>query len=224
MPIPILIGLWTAISSVSTLQKVVGGVALIAPYKDEILDAVYKTLNSESSGAWFASIINARLAAAGLDLEFRDVFDGDKTKDDLDKFGARRINAKAGTNFVSIKGLTRDDFLVEVSKLLAAKLNAETGAHITAMWPIEKLRQELGTELARQFDPDVDLSAGSLFPRAAVEAIELAVGKKLGILHASPVGEFWPPPATEKDEIRRAKGRDRQAKYRRTHRLQWVEK
>ena len=163
-------------------------------------------------------------------MHFRNIFDRDKSIADVDAFAARRVNAKAGTNFTTLKGVDREGFLVEVSKVLAARMNAETGSNVTALWPLDTLRRELATELARQFEPNVDLAAGAMFPREKMIAIQTAIGKKLGILNASPVvpagggGSFWPPATDAAHELRRAKGRARAAKYRRSHRQVWAEK
>lgn len=227
MTIPIIIGLSRAIGAAMTARNgyIVAGV--FAVFKEDILAAVYHALEGEGFGGWLASVANSKLDAAGIDLRFRDLLDSEKTKADVDAFAARRLNAKAGTNFTTLKDISRDALLTELSKTLARSVNSETGSKITALWPVETLRRELGTELARQFDDGADLSAGGIFPAANVEAVKLAIAKKMDLLTPSPnvasgSFSFWPPAADDKQALRRANGRARQAEYRRSHKQVWV--
>lgn len=225
MPLP-LVGLAAALFPTATASIISAvGLSFITA---RVTEAAVAFFNSDSVSGFITEKVNEKMAGSGLDLVFRNVFDFEKNKDDVDKFAARRVNAKAGTNFTTLKGLDREAFLVEVSKVLAARVNAETGSNITALWPVETLRREMATELARQFQPGVDLSAGAMFPQAKLVAIEAAIGKKLGVLYASPVvpagggGSYWPAATSPEQELRRAKGRVRAEKYRRTHKQVWV--
>jgi hypothetical protein len=223
MPLPLVIA--GAISAVTAARSgyVVGG--LILYFKEELQSAVDIALSGDGMAGWVTEKVNQKIALTGLDLIFQNVFDVEKTKDDVDKFAARRINAKAGTEFLTIKNLTRDEFLTEVSRKIAAQVNEQTGANLAVLWPVDRLRQELGTELDRQFDSNVDLSGGALFDRASVEKIQLKIAAKFANLNGTPInGPVWGPPVNEKQALRRAKGRARQAKYRRTHVLRWQEK
>lgn len=227
MPIPALVGLGAYIfpTAVATVLRTVGLSYVIALVTEKVNDF----MNSDGVSGFITEKVNEKLSAHGLDLHFRNVFDKAKVLDDVDGFAARRVNGKAGTNFSTLKGVDREAFLVEVSKVLATRVNTETGSNITALWPVETLRRELGTELARQFEPGVDLAAGAIFPKAKLIAIEAAIGKKLGVLYASPVvaaggsGSYWPAARDAAHELERAKGRIRAEKYRRTHRQVWVE-
>lgn len=227
MPVPILVGLSSAIGAAMTARNgyIVAGV--FAVFKEDILAAVYHAIEGDGFGGWLASVANTKLDAAGIDLRFRDLLDAEKSKEDVDAFAARRINAKAGTNFTTLRDINRDAFLSEVSKVLAQSVNNATGSKITALWPVETLRRELGTELSRQFDDSVDLSKGGIFPAKQIEAVKLAISKKYEKLTPSPnvaSGRFsyWPPAADDKQALRRANGRARQAKYRRSHSQIWV--
>jgi hypothetical protein len=204
--------------------------ASIGYYRDEITQALQAYFDSESAGAFVTDKVNARLADAGLSLRFSNVFDKDKLRDDLDRFAAERVNAKAGTNFVSLKKIDKEGFLVGVSQVLAERVNTETGSKIQALWPVERLRSELGTELVRQFDSGADLAPGALFDRASVAMVQAKLAKKLGSVaqapnvpgDASPGTTFWGPPRDERHALERAKARVRAAKYRRKHRQVWV--
>jgi len=225
MPLPLL---GAAVGAVMTARNGYLLAGIFVTFKEEILAAVYHVLEGDGVASYITSKVNDKLNAAGLDLVFRNVFDVPKTVEDVDRFAARRVNGKAGTNFTSLKAVDREAFLVEVSKVLAARVNTETGSHMVALWPVAKLREELGTELARQFDPGVDLSPGSIFPQDKLLMIQAKIGKKMGLLNPSPVVQagvsatFWGPPADDAHALRRAKGRVRAEKYRKSHRQVWV--
>ena len=192
-------------------------------------DIIGQVLGSASVAAFVTEKMNEQIAAHGINLVLRDITDRVKLVEDFDQFAANLVNLKAGTQFTSFKGIDREAFLVEVSKVLADRVNTETGSHIVQLWPVDKLRAELGTELARQFDAGADLSGGALFPLRQVQMVQAAVGKKLGFLSPSPVmvggavgNTFWGPPLNDEHALKRAKGRLRAEKYRRTHRQVWV--
>ena len=224
MPLPLIPLLASSLSALMTARNgyIVAGAYTL--FKDEIFAAIYQTLEGDGAGAWFADVVNRRLQNYNVDIRFRDLFDSDKTKADLEKFVATKINEKAGTNFQSIVGMNRDDFLREFGRVMAARMNSATGSKITSLYPVDELRRELGTELSRQFDDGVDLAAGSLFPRSIVEEIEIKIANKFKKLESGPLNEYWGPPADERQAARRAAGRERQAKYRRSHKLVWVDK
>jgi hypothetical protein len=223
VPLP-LIGLPAAIGAVLNLRNgfIVGGA--FALFKDEIIAAVYQVLEGQGAQGYITEKINNRLSAAGVDMSFGNVFDLQQTKSDVDKFVAERINAKAGTNFQAVSTLTRDEFLEEVGRKIGSQVSNATGANILTVYPVERLRAELGTELQRQFDPGVDLGNGALFKREILAGIEQRIYAKFKAQQSGPLNSFWPPPNDEKHAARRAKGRARQAKYRRSHKLAWVAK
>ena len=224
MPLPLIPLLASSLSAVMTARNgyIVAGAFTL--FKDEIFSAIYNVLEGDGAGAWFADVANRKLAASDISLRFRDLFDGSKTKQDLERFIAEKVNEKAGTNFTTIVGLSREDFIAGVGRVVAGKINSQTGAKITNIYPVDILRRELGTELSRQFDDGVDLEAGSLFPRAIIEEIEIKIANKFKKLEAGPLNEYWGPATDEKHAAKRAAGRQRQAKYRRSHKLVWVDK
>ena len=71
-------------------------------------------------------------------------------------------------------------------------------------------------------DPGVDLGSGALFKREILEGIERRVYAKFAVKNPTPVGNYWGPPNNDAEATRRAKGRLRQAKYRRSHKLVWT--
>lgn len=223
MPIPIL-GLPAAITAVLNARNLYIVAGAYAVFRDQINAAVYQVLEGDGVAGWITEKINEKLTASGVDLQFRNVFDFPKTKEDVDKFAAARVNAKAGTNFQGLAALTRDDFLSEVGKKIAGQINTATGSNITSVYPVATLRDELGTELSRQFDPGVDLGNGALFPRDKLVRIEQRVYARFAAQHPTPVGNYWGPAPTPEAAAKRAKGRARQAKYRRTHKLAWISK
>ena len=221
MPIPI-IGLPAAITAVLNARNLYIVAGAYAAFRDEINSAVYHVLEGEGVGGWVTEKINGKLAAAGVPLVLRNVFDLPRLKADVDGFLAARINAKAGTNFTTVQNLTRDDFLAEVGSKIAQQVNNQTGSNIVTVYPVERLRDELGTELQRQFDPGVDLGSGALFKRKILEGIERRVYAKFAVKNPTPVGNYWGPPNNDAEATRRAKGRLRQAKYRKSHKLAWT--
>ena len=224
MPIPLLAGAVGAILTARNGYIVAGAFAM---FKDEILSVVNTVLEGDSMAGWVTEKVNARLAVAGVDLTFRNVFNVESVKGDVDIFAAQRVNAKAGTNFTTLKNVDREGFLVEVSKVLADRVNTSTGSHLTALWPVARLRDELGTELARQFDDGANLSAGGLFPARSVSMIRSKIGAGLKIATGNPAvpsggASHWGAPRDDKHAALRAAGRKRQAAYRRSHRQVWV--
>lgn len=181
---------------------------------DTVIDAVRQWVNSAGFAAIVTDYVNGSLSDAGLSLRFTNITSSEAIKDDVDKFAAERVNAKAGTSFTSLKSLDREEFLTGVGAVVADRISSQTGARITNIYPVEKLRQELGTELARQFDgPAAGLSPGALFPQAAIALVERKVWARF---------DGYKPPREPADGAKAAKARERQKKYRRTHKQVWV--
>lgn len=201
------------IAAIGVLLTAFFGNSAAQAIKDSIVAQIVEWMESADFHQLVTGKVNAKLAGSGL-IEFRDILDKQMVIEDLDAALARRVNVKAGTNFTTLKNITRDDFLAEVSKVLADRVNAETGSNIQALWPVERLRDELGTELLRQFDSNVDLPSGSLFPRERVLQIQGRLVSKLA--------GYKPKPDLKTDVVS-AQNRQRQAKYRRTHRQVWIE-
>ncbi|MBX3660606.1 MAG: hypothetical protein KF740_19400 [Ramlibacter sp.] len=193
-----------------------------------IKSAVEDWLQSGDGAAYITGIVNSKLQAHGVDLHLSNILDKEAVLSDLDSYAAGRINAKLGTEFSGLRNLDRETALTEVSRVLAARVNTATGAHLAVLWPVDRLREELGTELARQFDPGVDLSPGGLFPQAALQMVQARIARRIGALTVpnSNVegGTVWGPPRDEKHALERARSRARSAKYRKTHRQTWVQR
>ncbi|MCX7902776.1 MAG: hypothetical protein N2483_10965 [Burkholderiaceae bacterium] len=218
MPAPVIAGLF---SLLNTRLVTVGAAFVLGSYWDTIKNAVSDWIASDSGAAYVTALVNSRLENRGVDFRFSNVLDPQAMRADVDAYAAQRLNVRAGTSFTSLANVTRDEVLEQVGAVLAARVNHETGSNLAALWPVERLREELGTELLRQFDSNVDLPNGALFPRHRVEQIQAAIGRRLGKYQAPTVGP-WGPPRDESHELQRAKARARQAKYRRTHRAVWV--
>lgn len=144
---------------------------------------------------------------------------GDKAQviNDLDAFAAVQINAKLGTDLRRLRGSTKDELLEEVGRVIAGRVNAETGSKIATVYPVAKLRDELGTELMRQFDNRGRLADGGLFPTNRVMQTKAAFLKQVQIY--KPVEA---PVRTDAEELKAAANRARQKKYRRTHKAVYV--
>ena len=216
MPVPLvaiaLPGLSASISAWLVGWRGLFVTSFVAAFKEELFAVIYAYMRSDSFHGAVTELINQQLTRLEIDLQFRDVFDADKLREDLDKVAAQRVNAKAGTNFTTLK-MNREEFLTEVGRVMADRVNTETGSNLATIWPVQRLRDELGTELLRQFDGSVDLNPGALFPRARVLQIQAAIERKM-------VG--YRPPVPPIDDLVAAKNRARQKKYRRTHKQVWV--
>ena len=190
------------------------GLAFLA-FKEQIYEIVYQWAESDDFAGFATNWTNARLREAGIDAQFTNLLNVDAINNDVDKMAAQRVNAKIGTEFTSLKSVGRDDALKEVGRVMGDRINAETGANLQTIWPVEKFRDELGTELMRQFDAGVDLPSGSLFPHNRLVQIQAALLKNMA--------GYVPPTGREPaDPVKAAKNRDRQAKYRRSHKRVWV--
>lgn len=234
MPFPLLLlvpPITAALSGVS-----VSGLLASIPLAIAAINSAEAVSDWYQSGQGWAVLsdqLNKRLAAAGLDIEFPPF---DPTTDEgravvkstIERYVLDRINAKAGTEFKTVEGLNQDTFLTEAGRVLAGRVNNETGSNFAAVWPIEKLQDELHTEVMRQFDNRGRYQPGALFTAGTLEGIKEKVAAKHPELMAqvnAPIdGGQWGPPATEKIAARRAAGRIRQAKYRRTHQQVWTAK
>lgn len=218
MPAPVIAGLF---SLMNTRLVTVGAAFVLGSYWETIKNAVSDWISSDSGAAYVTGLVNSRLENRGIDFRFSNILDPQALRADVDAYAAKRLNMRAGTTFTSLANITRDEVLEQISAVLAARVNHETGANLAALWPVERLRDELATELLRQFDSTVDLAPGALFPRHRVEQIEAAIGRRLGKYQAPP-DPVWGPPRDASHELQRAKARARQAKYRRSHRAVWV--
>lgn len=200
----------------------VGAAFALGAYWDTIKNAVADWVASEDGASYVTAIVNNRLESRGIEFRFTNVLDAQAIRNDVDVFAAQRLNQKAGTNFTTLQGLTREQVIEQVGAVICQRVNQEAGTNLAALWPVERFRDEMATELLRQFDSNVDLPSGALFPRHRVEQIQAAIGRKLGRYNAPTVGP-WGPPRDEAHALVRAKARERQAKYRRHHHQVWVQ-
>lgn len=196
-------------------------------------DAVRDWFDSDVAWEQMTDQLNKRLSAAGLDLQFP-VFNPttqegqDIVKSTIEKFALDRINAKAGTNFTNITGLTQENFLGEMSGVIVAKINTQTGSNLGAVWPVEKLQDNLKTEVLRQFDNRGRYAGGALFKVGTLSKIKEKIAAKHPALMAQvkkqEAGGYWGPPRDEKERLRREAGKERQRRYRATHQQIWYAK
>ncbi len=235
MPIPLLVIAGAAIATALEGVTIGGliGAASATVTAAVSADAIVEWWDSSAGAAMLAEQLNKRLAEAGIDLEFppfnplfesgREVF-----KKTIEAYALDRLNAKAGTEFAKISDLTPDNFTAEISRVLAAQVNNETGSNLGAVWPVEKLRDQLHTEVMRQFDNRGRYTPGSLFAAGTLDNIKAGVAAKhpelMAAVPAPGPGGAWGPPRNEQHAIRREKARIRQAKYRRTHQQVWKPK
>lgn len=234
MPIPLALlvpAVVTALSGVTFSGLLSAGSTAIAALL--AAESVSDWLDGDAGWDLLSDQLNKRLSAAGVDIEFppfnplteagRAVF-----KTTIEGYAVQRINARAGTQFASLAGLTPDTFLNEAGTVLAKRINNETGASFASVWPVEKLKGELHSEVLRQFDNRGRYAPGSLFKPGVLDGVKAKIAAKHPELMEqvpAPVdGGMWGPPATEKIAARRAAGRIRQQKYRRTHQQVWVPK
>ena len=196
-------------------------------------EAVVNWLESNTGAELCADQLNKRLAAAGLDLEFppfnpltdagREIF-----KRTIEGFALDRLNAKAGTNFTKVADLTPANFEIELGRILSGQINNATGANFTALWPAEKLQDQLKTEVLRQFDNRGRYAAGALFNSGTMQGIKAKIAAKhpglMLALVAPKTGGLWGPARDQAHQIKRDKAKLRQEKYRRTHQQVWVNK
>lgn len=222
MAIPLAVLIVQAVGAVLATRKAFVIAGIYSYFKDEINQAIYEVFEGEGVQSYITGQVNDRLAAANVPLNFSNVFDLEAVKSDIDRVVADTVNAKVGTNFQSIKDLSKDEFLEGVAEPLLARINAETGAQLSAIWPPDAFREAIAAELERQLAGD---GLGGLIPEASIEKIQIAVGKKLGYLYdPRPSPNIWGPPVDDAHALKRSKARKRQEKYRRNHRLVWVSK
>lgn len=234
MPIPLALFLpavVTSLSGVSFSGLMSAGTAAIAALL--AAESVSDWLDSDSGWALLSDQLNARLSAAGVDLEFppfNPLTEAGRAvvKSTIEGYAVQRVNAKAGTQFATLAGVTPDSFLVEAGSVLAKRINNETGASFASVWPVENLKSELHSEVLRQFDNRGRYAPGALFKPGVLDGVKAKIAAKHPELMQQvnpPIdGGMWGPPATEKIAQRRAAGRIRQQKYRRTHQQVWAPK
>lgn len=227
--IPLVAAITAALGGVT-----ISGLLLAVPAAFAILgsaEAVADWFETDSGWALLSAHLNKRIAAAGIDMQFPpfNPFTEEGravVKATIEGYALERINARAGTQFASLAGLTPDTFLNEAGTVLAKRINNETGASFASVWPVEKLKGELHSEVLRQFDNRGRYAPGSLFKPGVLDGVKAKIAAKHPELMEqvpAPVdGGMWGPPATEKIAKRREAGRIRQAKYRRTHQQVWV--
>ena len=212
-----------AVSKLTFTGVVTGGVAAAAAY-----DAVEEWLTTDDFASILTDKLNAKLAAAGLELQFTNVTDTDAVRATVEGFALERINAKAGTQISSLAGLNRENFLEAVGSGIAAKINAQTGANLTSVYPVDKLIPKLQTEVIRQFDNRGRYGGGRLFKGDTLDKIRTKIAAKnpalMAQVKATRAGGYWGAAIDEKHQRRRDKGRDRQARYKTTHQQVWVTK
>lgn len=221
MPIPLIAAAGPLISA--ALSRIGWGFAAAA-LASAVSEVVESFLQSDSGAAWLTSLVNDRITGAGLaGLQFTNVTSREAVISDLDSWAAGVVNSKAGTEFTGLKALDREAFLSGVGAVVAQRISTETGANMQNIYPVQVLRRELGTELARQFEL-ADLPEGSLFPREQVLKVQAKIMKKAPGYKPAPEGAYthWGPPRDEAHELQRAKNRARQAKYRKKHKMGWV--
>lgn len=235
MPIPLLALLVAPVSAalssitISGLMTTVGILVLIP----QVIDAFYDWWQSVDASEEIAALVNKRLAAAGLDLQFP-AFNpvlpsGRETvRRTLEAFAVQRINARAGTEFTTLEGLNQDVFLSEVGRAIASQVNARTGSNLVSVWPVDKLQGELKTEVLRQFENRGRYAGGSLFKANSLAQIKTKIAGKYPVLfkavEAKRNGGYWGPPKDEKHQKRREAGRVRQERYRASHQQVWFQK
>lgn len=190
-------------------------------------------LESSTGAELIAEQLNKRLAAAGVGLEFPpfNPLTGagqDTVKKTIEAYALDRLNTKAGTNFTKVEDLTPANFEIELGRVLAAPINNATGSNFSSVYPLEKLQDQLKTEVLRQFDNRGRYAAGALFNSSTMQGIKAKIAEKhpelLTALTAPKPGGMWGPARDAAHAVKREKARIRQEKYRRTHQQVWVKK
>jgi hypothetical protein len=229
MPFPLLLAVPSLVTSITGLLATAG----ITWQSIKVFDAVEDWFSSGAAWELMSDRLNQKLAAAGLDLQFPPfnplTDEGRETvKNTIEAFALARINAKTGGEFSSLADLNPDTFLVGVGGLLAKRVNRETGANLSSIWPIDALKKDLQTEAVRQFDNRGRYAGGTLFKAGTIARIRDKIALKHPALmaHVVKVQENgpWGPPLNEAHRKRREKGRARQKKYTQTHRQAWQRK
>lgn len=197
-------------SSIFTLGK------LYQEYKEQIAEAVNEGL-VRFGERYATGKLNDRLEARGIGFRFTNLADIQGTLDDMDRFAAIQLNAKLGTNLLKLRGSTKDDILEEVGRVIAGRVNAETGSHIATVYPVARLREELGTELTRQFSNSGNLAEGGLFPIKQVTQTKAAFLKQVQLYRPVDI-----PERTPIEELKAAANRARQKKYRQRFKAVYV--
>lgn len=235
MPIPflaLLVGpVTTSMAGVTVSGLLAAGQSVIV--RALVVDAVYDWWQSMDAAGDIAEIVNKRMAAAGIDLQFppfNPANDEGKAivKRTLEAFAVQRINARAGTEFTNLEGLNQDVFLSEVGRAIASQVNSKTGSNLGSVWPVDKLQGELKTEVLRQFENRGRYAGGSLFKANSLAQIKTKIAGKYPVLfkavEAKRNGGYWGPPKDEKHQKRREAGRVRQERYRASHQQVWFQK
>ena len=207
MPIPIIAAAAAAVAAAVEVAASVYAAWLaadvIATYKRQILEAAESALTLQM-GPLATGFANDRLSAAGINLQFSDVTDLEAVKIEVDGFAADVINEKVGTNFDSIKEITKDEALSELGRVLSERISSELGVEIV-VWPVQALRDSVKAAVIEQVQSNI----GGLLPDGAVEAVDLAVLVRLGLNKAAD-GLFMTPERRRK----LAQGAERQRRYR----------
>lgn len=215
-------------ASLTTAFTWIAGAVASALVAAQAYDGIMDFINSPNFHELATDKLNTRLAAAGIDLEFGNVFDPEDIQASIEEFMLRRVNAKAGTNFTKIADLNQDGFLAEVGGVLARRINAKTGANLGALWPLDALKAQLHTEAVRQFDNRGRYAGGALFNASTLSKIKEKIAAKNPALmrqvRAVEDGGYWGPPINEKHRKKREAGRARQARYKKTHQQVWARK
>jgi hypothetical protein len=162
-------------------------------------------------------VVNGLVEESGMGdkLKFRNILDQKMLRDDLDRGFANMINAKLGTSLTGIQGMTKDEILQELGGVFAQRINAEAGTSITNIFPVARLRSELGTAVIDQLDA-ATVNTGSIITRDKVKQLKdkVAAGLSAYVPPNAPLGSI--------SDARRSANRAAQKKYRQTHKAVWV--
>jgi hypothetical protein len=198
------------------------------------IDAIDSWIEGGHAQALLMEKLNARLSAAGLDLQLPASANPLKAegremiKRAIEAYMLERINTKTGAEFSSLEDLNQENFLIEVGRLVVAPINAKTGSNLTAIYPLATLQSQLQTEAVRQFANGGRYNAGALFRGNTMAKIRAKIAGKnpalMAEVKAMEEGSYWGPPRDEKHAKRREKGKARQETYRKTHQQMWVAK
>lgn len=229
MPVFLLAALPTLLSACQTAMVVGGGAVVLA----NAWDGVEEWFTTDAAWEIMTNQVNTRLSAAGIDLVFPTfnpfTDEGQAVvKSTIEKYALDRINAKTGAEFTSLADLNQDTFLEGVGQLLAKRVNRDTGANLTSVWPVEHLKEQLRVEVVRQFDNRGRYAGGALFKGNTLARIREKVAAKhpalMAQVKAVQSGGMWGPAKNEAERKRREAGLVRQQRYRQTHQQVWSKK
>ncbi len=176
MPVPVVIaGVVAAIDVVASVYSAWLIAGVIDEFKREIVAGVKSVLDRDL-GPLATEIANQRIAAAGQSLQFTDVTDGESVRLDLDRYVTERVNTKAGTDFPSLRDMTRDEFFDESGKAISERIKSETGIDVD-VWPPAEMKQSVADEISRQIEGGV----GGLLTDEMLAAVEASLIKRLGL-------------------------------------------